>query len=165
MQGTRLRRYRVVAKGSKLRELSDRDVPIWPRHASRIRAFVPVPPLFGIFSARIHAFLHVLPLSAISSTLIHTWLHQGCTRARLFPALAVCAIGPGFLQTTGEAEATRDRVASTMKRAWASIPAKKIHGLVRSMDERIDAGIAAESRHTRFRRNSLTYLECLADER
>jgi len=62
----------------------------------------------------------------------------------------VNAIDPGLLETTAQDEATMDRFASAIKRAWASIPAARIEGLVRSMDERINAVIAAEGWYTRF---------------
>ncbi|OAL22592.1 hypothetical protein AYO22_07150 [Fonsecaea multimorphosa] len=59
-------------------------------------------------------------------------------------------IDPGLKDTTGDSEALRQRFVSAITRAWASISPGKIKAVVKSMDNRINAIIAAEGWYTRY---------------
>lgn len=62
----------------------------------------------------------------------------------------VNVIDPGLAEVTSTDEATMERFTAAIQRAWASITPERIRGLVESMDERINAVIAAEGWYTRF---------------
>jgi hypothetical protein len=62
----------------------------------------------------------------------------------------VNVIDPTLQYTTGNSEAIRQRFSSAIQRAWASIPPARIRGLVKSMDDRVNAVLEAKGWYTRY---------------
>lgn len=62
----------------------------------------------------------------------------------------VNTINPKLKNTTGDSEEIRARFTSIISRVWASIPARRIRGLIKLIDNRMNAIIEAKGQYTSY---------------